>query len=236
MANTYFEFKQFRINQDSCAMKVGTDGVLIGAWASVEKAMRMLDVGTGTGLISLMLAQRNKHAQIKAVEIDENAAKQASENFKESPWGDRIELLNIPIQKAGNEEKFDLIVSNPPFFIESQKAPDKQRTTARHTDTLSFKDLLEAVKNLLNTNGRFAVVYPHAEGELFAQEAKKQGLFLNRICKVYPTPTKPVRRLLMEFSFQETELLEEEMILEMGKRHDYSKEYIALTKDFYLKF
>jgi len=236
MANTYFEFKQFRINQENCAMKVGTDGVLLGAWANVEKASQILDIGTGTGLIALMLAQRTQDASIIGVEFDEQAFTQAQRNVSESPWKSRLELVNTKVQEYENTKAFDHIVSNPPFFVASQKAPEANRNLARHNDSLSFDDLLKAAKSLLQENGRFSVVYPASEAEIFIDVAAKYGFCLNRLCKVYPTPTKAVRRYLMEFSMREQGLIEESIILEIGKRHVYSPEYIALTKDFYLKF
>ncbi|WP_066631703.1 tRNA1(Val) (adenine(37)-N6)-methyltransferase [Labilibacter marinus] len=236
MANNYFKFKQFIVQQDLAAMKVGTDGVLIGAWASADKACNILDIGTGTGLIALMMAQKNAEAKIDAIEIDEKACEQAKINFIGSPWSQRLNIIESSLQAFKSNYKYDLIISNPPYFNNSLKNDCKQRQTARHTDSLTFSDLLEGVHRLLNKEGRFCVVLPTDEKENFVEIAQAHNLFLNKLLDMYPTPTKPSKRVLMEFSFQQKELEEEGMILEEFGRHLYSDKFKQLTGDFYLGF
>lgn len=237
MPNDYFKFKQFTIHQDKCAMKVGTDGVLLGAWADCENAKNILDVGAGTGLIALMLAQRS-NAKIKAVEIDEAASIQAKENIKKSLWNDRIEIHNMPFQDFSKSinEKYDLIVSNPPYFQNSLYAPDKKRTDARHNSNLKLDDLLIGVLNLLPEKGKLSIVLPYLEGTLFILKAAENGLYCVRQTKVLPKPDREPKRLLLEFMKEKMPLVEQELIIELNKRHEYSEAYKNLTKDFYLAF
>jgi len=229
-----FLFKQFTIKQDLCAMKVGTDGVLLGAWASPNNN-NILDIGSGSGLIALMLAQRNQNSQITAIDIDKNAYLQSLENVIKSKWQNRIEVLNIALQDYKPNNMYDLIVTNPPYFIDAFKAPNRSRNTARHTQDLPFIDLINAVTSLLSNNGKFALILPLEEGKLFLDLALQHSLFLNRRCLVKPNNIKPAKRVMMEFSFFENLIVEEELIIETDKRHQYSKDYISLTKDFYLK-
>lgn len=234
MANPYFKFKQFTIWHDKCAMKVGTDGVLLGASAPVTTTNSILDVGTGTGLIALMLAQRTVSAQIKALEIDEDAVIQAKENIERSPWKDRIEVIQSDFNLYEPNEKYDLIVSNPPYFVDSLLSPHKQRTNARHTQTLSFDALLDGVVRCLSAVGRFSVILPIEVQDLFCGLAKDRGLFLNKILYIQTKPGASAKRIILDFSFVESILLEDTLLVELA-RHQYSKEYIQLTKDFYLK-
>lgn len=216
-------------------MKVGTDGVLLGAWSkSVED--KILDIGTGTGLVALMLAQRTQTALIDAIEIDEAASKEAQENFNNSNWKERLVSINSSLQDFHSQKKYNLIISNPPFFINATKAPETTRNNARHTDTLSFNELIKAVKRLLTNDGIFSLILPVNEAEQFIKMAFEAQLYLNRKCLVKPNPTKAVKRVIMEFSFNETIIIEEELTIETEKRHIYTEEYITLTKDFYLKF
>lgn len=230
-----FQFKHFTITQDNTAMKVGTDGVLLGAWSN-HNGNHFLDIGTGTGLIALMLAQRNSTAVIDAIEIDKAAAEQAKDNFNNSTWSERLTILNSSIQDFKPAKKYDLIVCNPPFFINSTKAPNQSRTTARHNDDLPFDELINTVKRLLSTKGIFSVILPIEEGNQLIDIANKEHLNLNRKCIVKPNPNKNPKRILMEFSFVPSETKEEEITIETENRHEYTKEYITLTKDFYLKF
>ncbi|MGB0888033.1 MAG: tRNA1(Val) (adenine(37)-N6)-methyltransferase [Vicingaceae bacterium] len=216
-------------------MKVGTDGVLLGAWTTIKDG-DVLDIGTGTGLIAIMLAQRSKAATIDAVEMELDASQEATINVKNSAWSDRINIHNSSIQDYQTEKKYNCIVSNPPFFVASTKAPKSDRNAARHTDTLSFNELIKAVVHLLKANGIFSLILPTTEAEQFIALAKQEQLFLNRKCMVKPNPTKPAKRIIMEFSFDAVNVLEEELIIETEIRHQYTKEYISLTKDFYLKF
>lgn len=193
-----FRFKRFTIRQQRSAMKVGTDGVLLGAWAGVRPSdRRILDIGTGTGLIAVMLAQRTTEARITGVDIDDVA--EARENGDASPWGDRLQFVQQPIQQFRPAERYDLIVSNPPFYVDSLTSPDRGRTTARHTVHLAYGELLEAVVRLLAPGGRFAVVLPAPEGERFRRLAAA-NLRLQRLTTVRTTPRRPVKRVLMEFS------------------------------------
>lgn len=216
-------------------MKVGTDGVLIGAWASVRPADRsILDIGTGTGLIALMLAQRNPEAHVVAVEIDSESAEQARENFAESPWSDRMTVEECAVQEFVPQQKFDLIVSNPPYFVDSLKCPDGSRNTARHTDTLSFAELMRAAERMLAPEGRFAVIVP-AEAALSVIAAGR--LHLVRRCDVRSKPNSAPKRVMLEFSLRfEGAALREEVTIGDGTAGGYSPEYVVLTRDFYLKF
>lgn len=229
-----FHFKQFKIHQDKTAMKVGTDGVLLGAWVNCKSANNILDIGTGTGLISLMLAQKNKTVQILAIEIDKDAAIQANENIEDSKWKDRIIVKQISLQNFQTQEKFDLIVSNPPFFNNTFKAESDSRNNARQTESLSFNYLLERTASLLTANGKASFILPFSEKENFISIAKEQQLFLNNILYVKGNLKMEIKRILLEFSFQETEIKEETISIEIS-RHNYTKEYIELVKDFYLK-
>ncbi|PKQ61401.1 hypothetical protein BZG02_15715 [Labilibaculum filiforme] len=239
MANNYFEFKQFRVDQDGSAMKVGTDGVLLGAWANVSNTNRILDIGTGTGLIAMMLAQRtNSDTQIDAVEIESGAYQQAVNNFANCPWTSKLTAFHLSFQDfcQASTIQYDLIVSNPPYFLNGLKAKKESRTQARHADHLPFEDLLKGVMNLLNEGGVFAVVLPVAEGEYFQRLARLTGFYLKRRISVLPNPGKPAKRYLLEFVLQKCEVQLGELIVENGERHVYSPEYIDLTKDFYFKF
>lgn len=235
-----FKFKRFKINQNKTAMKVGTDGVLIGAWSKVtEGCNAILDVGSGTGLIALMLAQRSYAETIDAVEIDDNAYEQTVENFEQSDWGDRLfcyhtSFQEFAIEMAEDEEKYDLIVSNPPFYTDDFQTENCARNSARFTSSLSFNDLLFGVSKLLSIHGIFSVIIPKKEEESFVYLAKKHQLFLNRVCHVKGTHSSEIKRSMLEFSYQQKEVITENLIIEK-ERHNYTEKYINLTKDFYLK-
>ena len=233
MANPYFQFKQFTIRHDRCAMKVGTDGVLLGAWAPVKEGMRVLDVGAGSGLIALMLAQRGA-ASVIAVELDEDAAAQAAENVAESPFADRVEVVQSDILHFQPEQCFDLIVSNPPYFDLSLQSPDKQRTLARHTDSLSYDDLLSVSARLLNDGGLISLVVPVDVEQKLDAIAQSTALLTVRKTFVIPKPGAAPKRLLVSYSNVERELQQDELLVELA-RHHYSEEFISLTKAFYLK-
>lgn len=236
MPNPYFNFKQFSVYQDKCAMKVGIDGVLLGAWADVTNAYSILDVGTGTGLIALMLAQRSD-AEILAIDIDADAVIQANENALNSPWGNKISVSQITFQKLAetSESRFDLIVSNPPFFVNSLKAPEQKRNTARHTDTLSHSELVNSASKLLSANGRLCIILPVEEGSKCIEYANSQNLFCKKIVKVQPRPDKAAHRLLIEFSSEFCETIVSELCIENGERHNYSPEFTAIASPYYLK-
>lgn len=230
-----FRFKQFEVCQQRSAMKVGTDGVLIGAWASVQPEDRkILDIGTGTGLIALMLAQRNAEAQVVGVEIDAESAAQARENFENSSWSDRLCIEECAVQEFVTEQRFDLIVSNPPYFVDSLKCTDDSRTTARHTDTLSFAELMRSASRLLKPEGRFAVIVP-AEAALSVISAG--SLHLLRRCDVLTKPKGQPKRVMLEFSPRFAgAATRETLTIGDGTAGGYSAEYKALTREFYLKF
>ena len=236
MPNPYFEFKQFTVFHDKCAMKVGTDGVLLGAWASINNAEKILDIGTGSGLVALMLAQRARSAQIDSIEIDAEATKQANQNFKDSPFCNISACQNISLQDFAKKEtgKYDLIVSNPPFFLQSLKSPDAQRTTARHTDSLPIEVLIESASQLLNRDGRISFIFPSTEKEYLLSLAKNHNLCVSRITNVYPTPESDIKRVLLEFSKAHKPTEESILIIE-NSRHNYSPQFETLLKDFYLK-
>ena len=215
-------------------MKVGTDGVLLGAWAKLEHATHILDIGTGTGLIALMAAQRNSSAFIDALEIDLNACEQARENILASPWAQRITLIPTALQNYTSPRIYDCILCNPPFFSQSTKTPDQGRTIARHNDTLPHTVLLKHVSQLLTPQGIFCAILPVKEATEMIQNARQYRLFPKHITRVLPNPGKPPKRYLMLFACNETLPLTDEIIIEYS-RHQYSPEYINLTKAFYLK-
>lgn len=233
-----FQFKQFSVSQDRTAMKIGTDGVLLGAWAPVNhQPFSILDIGAGTGIIALMLAQRTSAEQIDALEIDEAAYEQCVENFENSPWGDRLFCYHAGLDEfiEEPEDEYDLIVSNPPFFSEDYKTEHPQRDLARFQDALPFEDLLEAADLLLSENGIFAIIIPCKEEQRFVALAREFELFPVKITRVKGTPTTEIKRSLLAFSRSQLEnFVTDELVIEVA-RHQYTPEYISLTKDFYLK-
>lgn len=258
MSNSYFKFKQFVVNQSLSAMKVGTDGVLIGAWCRLEaeaQLQRILDIGTGSGLIALMLAQRTdgflKQPHIDAIEIDRDSFMQATENFEASPWSGRLRAINSSLQQlwsdseVSNELLYDHIVSNPPYFNNSLTSPDRARTTARHTGELSFEELAHGVGRLLAADGLFSVIIPSSQEGMVASAMGEVGLCALRVTDVFPRPDKPAKRVMMEFCRRERAELNADkadkpkrtsLIIENDARHDYSDDYKRLTADFYLAF
>ena len=238
--NKPFRFKEFTVQQDKTAMKVGTDGVLLGAWCSVDNYPdSVLDIGSGTGIISLMIAQRSDAVTIDAVEVDENAYEQTVANFEESDWGDRLYCYNATFQEfademAEEEETYDLIVSNPPFYTDEFETKNEARNKARFTSSLSFEELIKGVAKILSLEGKFEIILPFKEEVDFIGLAKKYNLFLNKVCRVKGSLSSEIKRSLLSFSFQESTILEDELIIEIT-RHNYTEDYINLTKDFYLK-
>ena len=228
-----FRFKQFAVEQDDVAMKVGTDGVLLGAWADCSNVNRVLDIGTGTGLIALMIAQRGEAQEVVGIDIDDSAAACAAQNFASSPWSVILKSVKSSAQEYV-DEKFDLILSNPPYFVDSLLCPDSKRTTARHTTDLTFEELDAAVCRLLDSRGRFAMILPVEQMESYIAMTK---LHLVRRCNVCPVVGGAVKRVMAEFAFEPTsEPIVESIAIEKGRRGDYCEQYVALTKDFYLKF
>jgi tRNA1Val (adenine37-N6)-methyltransferase len=230
-----FHFKKFSVTHKRSSMKVGTDGVLLGAWVDLTNTGSILDIGTGTGVIALMLAQRTPSSvHIDAVELNPDACVDAQENFSQAPWTDRLHLYTQAIQTFTPEKTYDLIVSNPPYFINSYKPTNLHRTTARHTKQLSFEELLSAVLRLLNVSGRFAVVLPVTEGQAFEKLALDNGLSCIRKWSFRTRENKPVERLLMEFS-RHNQPFETGEILLYESGENWSDEYKNLMKEFYLK-
>jgi len=232
-----FNFKQFTIQQDKTAMKVGTDGVLLGAWAPLDNnPYAVLDIGAGTGLIALMLAQRSYAEQIDALEIEDDAYEQAVDNFENSPWADRLFCYHAGLDEFMEEpeDEYDLIISNPPFYTEDYTSGNEQRDTARFEASLPFEDLAEAAGLLLSQKGVFAIILPYKEEANFIGLMKAEGLTPFKITRVKGTPVTEIKRSLMAFSYTETEVAINELVIETA-RHEYTPEYIALTQDFYLK-
>ena len=233
-----FKFKQFSVKQDRCAMKVGTDGVLLGAWTPIENnPFSILDIGTGTGIIALMLAQRSNAEQIDALEIDEEAYEQAVDNFENSPWSDRLFCYHAGLDEFIDEpeDEYDLIVSNPPFYSENFKTENSQRDLARFQDALPFEDLIEAADLLLSENGIFSVIIPYKEEERFIDLCAAVELFPIKITRVKGTHNTQIIRSLLAFKRFELPVLDaNELVIEIN-RHEYTDEYIELVKDFYLK-
>jgi tRNA1Val (adenine37-N6)-methyltransferase len=237
MSNKPFIFKQFTVNQDRCAMKIGTDSVLLGAWASLKtNPNSILDIGAGTGILALMLAQRSVAELIDAIEIDDATYEQCVDNFEQSPWGDRLFCYHASLEEFVEEieDQYDLIISNPPFYSENYKTQNSQRDMARFSDALPFEHLLECVSKLLSEDGIFSVIIPFKEEEKFTSLASEFHLFPNRILHVKGNETSENKRSLLEFSFRESTIKTEKLIIEIS-RHQYTQDYINLTKDFYLK-
>ena len=235
MPNGYFSFKQFTINQERASFKVGTDGVLLGAVADLNDIKRILDIGTGTGLIALMVAQRCD-AEIVAIEPDNESFIQACENVRLSRWSNRIRVENINLQDFKDNGKFDLVISNPPYFNASLKNPDPRKSFARHNDSLSSGELLNGAAVLMSEGGRLQVIMPYAEGSLLIAEAIESGLYCNDILKIRPLPESEIRRLIITFSRERKRATEKFLTIEHGRRHQFTEDYINLTKDFYLNF
>lgn len=233
-----FHFKQFLIHHDQCAMKVGTDGVLLGAWANTLGNELILDLGTGSGLIAIMTAQKNKSARIIGIEIDESAALQAQQNISLSPWFERLEITHSSFQDyiKINTKKFDHIISNPPFFQEGTNTSSKERNMARQTISLTFEEIVSGTNKLLLEDGKLSVILPVLESQLFEKIAHNNGFYLNRKLEVKPKKEKNIERILMEFSREEkTEIEIKTLIIQHEKRNDWTDDYIELTKAFYLK-
>jgi len=233
-----FTFKQFTVQQDRCAMKVGTDGVLLGAWCPIENNPKsILDIGAGTGILALLLAQRTQAEQIDAIEIDEEAYEQCVENFENSPWNDRLFCFHADVEEFIDEpeDEYDLIISNPPFYSEDFKTNNEQRDLARFTDALPFDTLVETAALLLSENGVFAVIIPFKEETNFIELCANYDLFPLTATRVRGNPNSEIKRSLLAFKRYELSVLEaDELVIETA-RHLYTPEYIELTKDFYLK-
>lgn len=235
MPNDWFRFKKFVIHQSKCAMKVGTDGVLLGAWANLDGVNSALDVGAGTALISLMLAQRGVR-QVDAVELNREAATQAELNVRQCTFGGGIKVHSLAIQEFKPPNEYDLVISNPPYFSDSLKSQCAAKQMARHDSCLTMAELFSHANRLLEGNGKFAVILPFSVKEELLFASQSVGLFMQRVTLVYPTPNKPPKRLLAEFGYMERPCEESQLVIESNGRHQYSEEYRRLTKDFYLAF
>lgn len=239
MSSKPFQFKQFTVNQDRCAMKIGTDGVLLAAWAPLaHDPQSILDIGTGTGVISLMLAQRSSATLIDALEIDEDAYEQAVENFENSDWSDRLFCYHAAfdefVEEMQHEEKYDLIISNPPFHSEDFTSENPQRNQARFAEALPFNELLEGTSKLLSKNGIFSSIIPYREEKNFLKLAEENQLFPLKITRVKGKENSPVKRSLLNLGFKKSEFIVDELIIEIS-RHNYTNAYKNLVKGFYLK-
>jgi tRNA1Val (adenine37-N6)-methyltransferase len=236
MSNNYFSFKQFTVYQDKCSFKVGTDGVLLGTCADLSGVRTVLDIGTGTGLIALMIAQRSE-AKIIAIEPEISSFKQVRQNIENSKWGKRINVRNTDLQNYDpGTMKFDLIVTNPPYFTDSLRNPDPGKAASRHSDKLTNDELLKGVSRLLEENGRFQLIMPYVEGNILIAVAQEYGFYCNNILKIKSLPTSEIKRLILTFSKKRLQAKERFLTIEHGRRHEFTEEYKNLTKDFYLNF
>ena len=238
MPNTSFAFKQFIIKQDKCAMKVGTDAVLLGAWVVPNASKYILDIGTGTGVIALMLAQKTD-AHIDAIDIEEEAFIQAKQNISESIFSKQITVTHSSFQEYAKaaSKKYNLIVTNPPYFEQSLKSTDEQRSHARHADVLPFEELLDGVLKLLDEKGKFCLILPTVEAIKFRTLAEKKGLNLSKLLRVKSRIDKDLeKRHLMQFEFKPSEFSEHTIAIEEDERHQYTADYKELTKEYYIHF
>ena len=232
-----FQFKEFTVNQDRCGMKIGTDGVLLGAVASVNNSpFSVLDIGAGTGILGLMFAQKSNAEIIDAIEIDDLAYEQCVSNFEQSPWGDRLFCYHASLQEFAEEidDTYDLIICNPPFYTDNYKTENERRNKARFEDAMPFEHIVIAVAKLLEQTGTFHIIIPYKEEKTFIDLAKQVNLYPNSILRVKGNPSAEIKRSIIEFSFKKSDIEIKELIIEI-ERHQYTQDYINYTKDFYLK-
>lgn len=230
-----FRFKQFQVEHDRSSMKVGTDGVLLGSWCDVSHASRVLDVGTGCGLIALMVAQRNSISIVDAIDIDVASVSQTAENFKKSPWAERLNAINADYCTFECTNKYDLIVSNPPFFTNGVLSPNEVRRNARHTQSLTFEQLIVKSKSILTDAGILSIVTPVDVYKDILDICVANDLYISKICKVYPVSNLPVKRLLWNIVMTPTKTICNDLVIEASPGN-YSDDFINLCRDFYLKF
>jgi len=237
MSNSHFQFKQFKINQNNTAMKVGVDAVLLGAWANPAGAAKILDIGSGTGVLSLMMAQKSGE-RILGLEIDQNAYSQSLENVKLSDWAARIEIVNKSFQDFISEcnDEFDYIICNPPYFNSTLISPNEKRTLARHDQSLSLFELFYGVSALLSHSGHFAMIYPYPRKEEVLTEAQKTKLFPIKMLDIRGNEKKLPNRFAVEFCKSASECELSELMIRNSASNEYTDEYKDLTRDFYLNF
>jgi tRNA1Val (adenine37-N6)-methyltransferase len=237
MPNNYFRFKQFIIDQAGAAFKVGTDSVLLGACADLTGASKILEIGAGTALISIMAAQRSE-AEIVTIEPHPESYNQAQKNVLQCKWSKRIKIVKSDFQSFHQDtnEKFDLIITNPPWFRDSLKNPDVTKSFIRHSESLSSVDILRGASKLIRPEGSLQLILPYAEGNIFIAEASDYCFFCTRIIKIKAIPTGEIKRLILKFERSKKSLKEKFLTIETGVRHQYTEEYKEVTKDFYLKF
>lgn len=231
-----FHFKQFSVNHQHCALKVGTDGVLLGAWVDAEKRTRALDIGTGSGVIALMIAQKSD-AVVDAVEIDMHSAGQADINFRNSPWPERLHIFAASFRDFFKKTRinYDLIVCNPPYFVNSLRSPDPGNNLAKHNDNLSFDELIKGVSVLLSENGDFYLILPPAEMKIFRDKAMQASLWVKGELLIKPQPSKTINRMICNFGHKQASPVSHKLCIR-NTDGSYSSEYITLTKDYYVKF
>jgi tRNA1Val (adenine37-N6)-methyltransferase len=234
MSKDYFQFKKFNVYHHKSSMKVGTDAVLLACLSPLENSEDILEIGCGSGIISLIAAQRSL-ANITAIDIHEDSVLQATENFKNSPWSGRINCHHISIQEFSKKEdrKYDAIISNPPFFIDSLKSPDENRNLARHNHHLSQLELLQSARQLLKPKGILSLILPLTEGEEMIQKAIEEGFYLISRLNILPKPSKKANRIVIELSLREKENQKKQLIIR-EENNEYTNAYKELTKDFYL--
>lgn len=230
-----FRFKQFEVAHDKCAMKVNTDGVLLGAWANVEGACSILDVGTGTGVIALMAAQRNPTALIDAIDISAQAVEQSKANFANSPWRQRLQIIHTSFQMYFAPQTYDVIISNPPYFINDFKSFRSEKNMARHGVALTYQELVAGIARLLSPDGRAAFVIPHANFSFVLPVISSQQLFVTKLTEVIAVQGKPPYLRLIEVSRQPVAVTESSLSIQTATG-TFTEEYQLLTRDFYLKF
>ena len=234
MSESTFRFKQFTVQQDKCAMKVGTDAVLLGSWTNPEFAKHILDIGTGTGIIALMLAQKST-AEIDAIDIDESAYQQAKENFNTSLWRERMHVYHESFQDFSekSKKKYDLVVSNPPYFHDASKPCEESRMNARHNEQLCFDELISGVKKILSEEGQFYVILPSKEGLEFMDLSQSKGLFCHELFRVKTKADKVEKRLMMKFGFQFQLLINHEIVIQ-EEDNRFTDDYVELTREYFI--
>lgn len=232
-----FRFKQFFIKDAGCAMKVSTDAVLLGSWVNINYPQAILDVGSGSGIIAMMIAQRST-GLIDAIEIDKDSAEDSKFNFETCPWSERLKVFNLPFSKfiANAPARYDLIVCNPPFFNNCLKSPSAKVNISRHTISLSHTELIAGSKKLLTPTGKLNIILPGSEFQAFLELATLHEFSCSRKCLVFPKPKKPHHRVLAEFGFQKPDNIESSEIIIRESDEKYHQDYIDLTKDFYINF